>query len=218
MTGTSDPIFCECRVVANKFDISLDFRLLNQTSVDIFNIKIELNCVGKLELIDRPAGFNLQPGKSENVKFSVKVISAEAGRVFGTISYFIGERRILPIAVLTVNTAEYMESVTIEPGLFRVKWEEFEWEKKIQIHSTLPTLESFINKITEISKLKPVTEIDYSLPFLTSNLYSCSYFGEEVLANVNVEQKDGYINGFLRLRTDTQNMAIAYSLLIHAIE
>jgi vesicle coat complex subunit len=70
MTGTSDQIFCECRMVANKFDITLDFRLLNQTTIELRNVHLELNCVGKLELIDRPAGLNLQPGGAEYLKFS----------------------------------------------------------------------------------------------------------------------------------------------------
>ncbi|KAH0791406.1 Coatomer subunit beta [Histomonas meleagridis] len=218
MTGTSDPIFCECRVIANKFDISLDFRLLNQTNVTLSNVKVELNCVGRLELIDRPAGLSLGPGCSENVKVSVKVTSAEAGRVFGTISYMVSEKRILPLAVLTVSTADYMEPIKIDQSEFRVKWEEFEWEKKVPIHSTIQSFKTLIEKIYNVAKLKPITDLEYDLPFLTANLYAKSYFGEEVLANVNVELSNDAINGFLRLRTDSQNMAISYSRLIQNIE
>ena len=74
------------------------------------------------------------------------------------------------------------------------------------------------DKICEVSKLRQIADLEFDLPFLTANLYSRSYFGEEVLANVNVEINNGVITGFLRLRTDSQNMAIAYSHLIQNIE
>ncbi|OHT10642.1 Adaptin N terminal region family protein [Tritrichomonas foetus] len=223
LTGSSDTIFCECRLIANKFDISLDFRLLNQTNTLFTNVKVELNCVGKLELIDRPSPLRLPPDTSENVRFTVKVTSAEDSRIFGTISYDVTsmqgtDQRILPLAVITVSSADYMVPAYIDPTSFRKKWEEFEWERKIQIHCSFPTLTDFVNKICQISKLKLISDPDPDLPFLTANLYSRSFFGEEVLANVNVEMNEGTISGFFRLRTDSQSMALSFSRLIENIE
>jgi coatomer subunit beta len=223
MTGTSDPIFSECRMIANTFDISLDFRLLNQTNIELKNVRVELNCVGKLELIDRPAGLNLPAGAAENVKFSVKVTSAEAGRVFGTITYEVNgltssDQRILPLAVITVSSADYMQPEGIEPALFRKKWDDFEWEKKLSVSQAAESLEKYVNRICEGSKLKMTMAADMSLGFVTCNLYSRSYFGEEVLANLNVEWKDGMVSGFLRLRTASQMMALAFSRLIQSLE
>lgn len=223
MSGTSDIIFCECRLIANKFDIALDFRLLNQTSVPLTNIKLELNCVGKLELIDRAAPIKLQPDQSENLHLTVKVTSAEAGKVFGSISYEVEsqtgvEQRFLPLAVITVSSADYMEPAKISLTDFRKKWEEFEWEKKTTIHNNYGSFTDFINKICDVTKLLAISEIDPDLPFLTTNLYTKSFFGEEVLANVNVEMQNGIISGFFRLRTNTLSMAKSFSQLIESIE
>lgn len=222
MTGTSDAIFTECRMISNKFDIALEFRLLNQTSVDLFNIRVELNCVGKLELIDRPAAINLLSGQSQNIKFTIKVTSAEAGRIFGTVIYEVvsnPELKFLPIAVITVPCSDYLDpSAQIDIVNFRKKWDDFEWEKKLTINCAFKSLTAFLNRVCEVSKLRLVTEIDDNLPFLTANLYSVSYFGEEVLANVNCEYDDGHVKGFLRLRTDTQNMALSFSSLVQTIE
>ena len=220
ITGTSDPIFCECNVIPNKFDVVLDFRLLNQTNVDLKNVRIELNCVGKLELVDRPAAVNLPSMTSEYVRFSVKVTSAEAGRVFGSITYAVqvdSDQRILPTAVITVSSSEYLEPAAIDAVEFRQKWEDFEWEKKLPLNQVTDSLGSFVDKICQRAKMQPVQAADYSLPFVTVNLYSRSFFGEEVLANINVELKDGVATGFLRLRTEAQSLAISFSQLIQSI-
>jgi vesicle coat complex subunit len=223
MTGSSDPIFCECRVVANMFDIALEFRLLNQTQNELSSVRVDLNCDGKLELIERPVGVTLAPQTAELVKFSVKVTSAEAGKLFGTITYEVSgmtsnEKSLLPLATITISPASYMKPEPIESLAFRRKWEILEWEKKTAIETLAVSLEAFLDKITREAKMAIVTETDFTLPFLTTNLYSQSFFGEEVLANVNVEFADGKVTGFMRLRTDTQPMAMSYSRLIQSLD
>ena len=223
ITGTSDPIFCECEVRTSRFDIVLDFRLANQTNVELKNVHLELNCVGRLELVDRPAPVNLSPMSSEYVRFSVKVTSAEAGRIFGSIAYEVhqisgSDQRLLPTAVITVCSSDYLEPAPIDSVEFCQKWEDFEWEKKIPVNNACDTLENFINKLCRYAKLQPVQAADFSLPFVTVNLYSKSYFGEEVLANINVEHSDGIATGFLRIRTDSQSLAISFSRLIQGLK
>ena len=73
-------------------------------------------------------------------------------------------------------------------------------------------------KICTGAKLQPIQAADYSLPFVTVNLYTRSYFGEEVLTNINVELKDGIATGFLRLRTDSRSLALSFSRLIQSIK
>lgn len=219
MSGTSDMIFCECRFITNKFDIVLDFRLLNQTAVVLSNIKLELNCVGKLELIDRAAPLTLKPDQAENLRLTIKVTSAEAGKIFGSISYDISNSSYyLPLALITVPSSDFMESSTISLTDFRKKWDVFEWEKRTAVHHAYESFNDFISKIADVSKLNAISDIDPELPFLTTNLYSKSFFGEEVLANVNVELKDGIITGFIRLRTNTLSMAQSFSQLFDNLE
>ena len=48
MTGPSDSIFCECRVISKKFEvlIVLELRFMNQKGIEMNNVLLELNCVG----------------------------------------------------------------------------------------------------------------------------------------------------------------------------
>jgi coatomer subunit beta len=223
MTGTSDAIFCECRLVANMFDIALDFRLLNQSASDFGNVRVDLNCAGKLELIERPTGVALPAHAAEFVRFSVKVTSAEAGKVFGTITYEVNtiassDQKLLPLATITVSPASYMRPEKIDSLLFRKKWETLEWEKKIMIGAPAASLEAFLDKVAKGAKMCVIAETDFALPFLTTNLYTKSFFGEEVLANVNVEFADGKVSGFIRLRTDSQAMAVSYTHLLQSLD
>jgi coatomer subunit beta len=111
-----------------------------------------------------------------------------------------------------------MEPKQIDQMTFRKKWDEFEWEKKQTINKAASSLSAFLTSICQGARMKSVMETDLSLPFFTTNLYSQSFFGEEVLANVNVELTDGRVTGFIRLRTDSQAMALAFSHLIQSID
>jgi vesicle coat complex subunit len=158
-----------------------------------------MNCVGKLELIDRPAGISLSAGAAEFV--------------FGSITYDIAgdavDQRLLPLATITVSAADHMAPSQIEQASFRKKWDEFEWEKKQPV---------FVEKICRGGRMQIMQEADVTLPFLTTNLYSRLFFGEEVLANVNVEPNDKKVTGFIQLRTDSQAMALAFARLRQSIE
>lgn len=94
------------------------------------NIKLELNCLGKLKLIDRAPPLKLTSDQSESIRLTVK-----AGKIFGSISYEIEtsseiDQRFLPRAVLTVSSVDYMELSNINLSNFKKKWNEFELEKK----------------------------------------------------------------------------------------
>lgn len=46
--------------------------------------------------------------------------------------------------------------------------------------------------------------------FLAANLYAKSVFGEDALVNVSVEkQADGKLNGYIRIRSKTQGIALS---------
>ncbi len=46
--------------------------------------------------------------------------------------------------------------------------------------------------------------------FLSANLYAKSIFGEDALANLSVEKlKDGKVEGFIRIRSKTQGIALS---------
>lgn len=46
--------------------------------------------------------------------------------------------------------------------------------------------------------------------FLAANLYAKSVFGEDALVNVSIEkQEDGKLNGYIRIRSKTQGIALS---------
>ena len=48
--------------------------------------------------------------------------------------------------------------------------------------------------------------------FLAANLYARSVFGEDALVNLSVEKKegtDGKLNGYIRIRSKTQGIALS---------
>lgn len=52
--------------------------------------------------------------------------------------------------------------------------------------------------------------LDGECGFLASNLYAKSVFGEDALVNVSVEkQSDGKLNGYIRIRSKTQGIALS---------
>lgn len=221
-TGVSDPLYLECRIIENKYDVLLEFSFLNQTRSLLTDIKLSLTCIGSLEVVDKAPPLAIYPGKYKHLSFAVKVTSAEAGRIYGSVTYDMegfsaNEAKIVPMDVIVIPPANYMEPCSIDPFEFRQKWDGFEWEKKLPVSCPTTSLEAVVTKICKEAKLKPVQEIDYSLPFVTANLYSKSYFGEEVLVNVNVEYANGHAIGFLRMRTATQSLTVSYSHLIRTI-
>lgn len=59
------------------------------------------------------------------------------------------------------------------------------------------------------------TTSDDQCGFLSANMYARSTFGEDALANVSIELlEDGVIQGFVRIRSKSQGIALALGNLI----
>lgn len=85
LTGFSDPIYAECYVNVNQYDICLDVLVVNQTSDVLQNCTLELSTLGDLKLVERPQSIVLAPHDFANIKATVKVASTENGVIFGNI-------------------------------------------------------------------------------------------------------------------------------------
>jgi coatomer subunit beta len=216
ITGNSDPLFCEVNITHGKFDISVELRLLNQTVVTLRNIRVELSVSGKLEIVDRPALINLASNTSDTVFFSVKVTSAEAGRIYGDIIFEVDDhagRQCIPISPISITPQNYMEPLVLDQATYRNKWDSFEWEKKMTIKTKL-AIPEFIDLMCETGRMHMMNEIDKEASFVTVNLCSTSFFDEETLLNVSLENRDGKAEGYMRLRCASHSMALAYSRLL----
>lgn len=85
LTGFSDPVYAECYVNVNQFDICLDVLIVNQTSDVLQNCTLEFSTLGDLKLVEKPPAIVLAPHDFANIKASVKVASTENGIIFGNI-------------------------------------------------------------------------------------------------------------------------------------
>lgn len=98
LTGFSDPVYAECYVNVNQFDICLDVLIVNQTSDVLQNCTLEFSTLGDLKLVEKPSAIVLAPHDFANIKASVKVASTENGIIFGNI----GEYSLLGIDFLMI--------------------------------------------------------------------------------------------------------------------
>lgn len=85
LTGFSDPVYAECYVNVNQYDIGLDVLIVNQTSDTLQNCTLELSTIGDLKLVEKPQSIVLAPHDFANVRASVKVTSTENIIIFGNI-------------------------------------------------------------------------------------------------------------------------------------
>lgn len=85
LTGFSDPVYAECYVNVNQYDICLDVLIVNQTADVLQNCTLELSTVGDLKLVEKPQPIVLAPHDFANIKASVKVSSTENAVIFGNI-------------------------------------------------------------------------------------------------------------------------------------
>jgi coatomer subunit beta len=85
LTGFSDPLYAECYVNVNQYDIALDVLVVNQTTDTLQNVTLELSTLGDLRLVERPSPIIMAPNDFANIKATVKVASTENGVIFGNI-------------------------------------------------------------------------------------------------------------------------------------
>lgn len=85
LTGFSDPVYSECYVNVNQYDICLDVLIVNQTNDVLQNCTLELSTLGDLKLVEKPQPIVLAPHDFANIKATVKVASTENGIIFGNI-------------------------------------------------------------------------------------------------------------------------------------
>ena len=71
----------------HKYDISFDILLVNRTNKTLQNVTVDFSTQGDLRIIDKPQRITLAPNQSTNLKTAIKVISSEAGLIFGSINF-----------------------------------------------------------------------------------------------------------------------------------
>ncbi|KAH3677641.1 hypothetical protein WICMUC_001744 [Wickerhamomyces mucosus] len=224
LTGFSDPVYAEAYIKVHQFDVVLDVLLVNQTTETLRNLHVDFATLGDLKVIDRPTTQNIPPHGFFKIRTTVKVTSADTGVIFGNIVYdgaHGSESRVVILNDIHVDIMDYIRPAKCSENKFRVMWNEFEWENKINIKSNLPTLKDYFDELlkgTNMSNLTPGAVIGEECQFLSANLYSRSSFGEDALANLCIEkQADGPIVGHVRIRSKGQGLALSLGDRVAAI-
>ena len=91
-------------------------------------------------------------------------------------------------------------------------WAEFEWENKVAVNTNISDIRQYLDHIVDSTNMKcltPPSALEGEFGFLAANLYAKSVFGEDALVNVSIENVDGEISGFIRIRSKTQGIALS---------
>eukprot|EP00906_Rhabdomonas_costata_P026571 RCo037862 len=217
LTGFSDPVYAEATVTVHQFDILLDLLIVNQTKDTMQNLTVELATVGDLKLCERPQSYTLAGNEQLTIKANIKVSSTETGVIFGNIVYDLtssySERNCVILNDIHIDIMDYISPATCPAAQFRTMWAEFEWENKVAVSTEIRSLREYLDHILKNTNMRCITadsSLEGDCDFLSANLYAKSSFGEDALANISIERHpDGKIEGFLRIRSKTQGIALS---------
>ncbi|KAL3650116.1 hypothetical protein CASFOL_006519 [Castilleja foliolosa] len=216
LTGFSDPVYAEAYVTVHHYDIVLDVTVINRTKETLQNLCLELATMGDLKLVERPQNYTLAPESTKQIKANIKVSSTETGVIFGNIVYEssnVLERTVVVLNDIHIDIMDYISPAVCSDAAFRAMWAEFEWENKVAVNTTITDEKEFLDHIINSTNMKCLTApsaLEGGCGFLAANLYAKSVFGEDALVNISVEkQTDGKLNGYIRIRSKTQGIALS---------
>jgi coatomer subunit beta len=233
LTGYSDPVYAEASVTVHDYDIVLEILVINRTPNTLTNLTVELATMGDLKLVERPQSHTIGPLDERKLRANIKVSSTETSHIFGTIVFdnsSTAQKTYVNMNDIQLDIMDYIRPAECKGDGegFRSMWAEFEWENKVAINTHITDLYEFITHIinntnmTCLSPLENDNEGDKKgTSFLAANLYARSVFGEDALVNVSVEKKDdvdGKLNGYIRIRSKTQGIALSLGDRITSIQ
>ena len=199
-------------MLVRQYDIVLDVSVQNRTEETLQQVGLELATMGDLKLVERPSPVTLAPDEEAIMRCCIKVSSTETGVIFGNIVYNDGE--VVVLSDIHLDIMDYIHSQTdISDSGFRTRWQEFEWENKVAINTTIETPEEYLQRIEESTKMRvlnPRSREGEHCGYLAANLYTKSVFGEEALVNISVEKSEAQgLVGYVRIRSKTQGIALS---------
>ncbi|KAG4076042.1 hypothetical protein HA402_011516 [Bradysia odoriphaga] len=217
LTGFCDPVYAEAYVHVNQYDIVLDVLIVNQTGDTLQNCTLELATLGDLKLVERPHAVVLAPHDFCNIKANVKVSSTENGIIFGNIVYDTSStNNVVVLNTIHIDIMDYIIPASCTDTEFRQMWQEFEWENKVSVNTTITDLHDYLKhllKSTNMKCLTPEKALSGQCGFMAANMYARSIFGEDALANLSIEKSldapDATVTGHIRIRAKSQGMALS---------
>lgn len=99
---------------------------------------------------------------------------------------------------------------------FRQMWQDFEWENKVSVFTTIADLHEYLRHLLQSTNMKcltPEKALSGQCGFMAANMYARSIFGEDALANLSIEKSpegaDSPVTGHIRIRAKSQGMALS---------
>jgi len=225
LSGFSDPVYAEAYLTIHSYDIVLEILVINHTPHTLQNLTVELSTMGDIKIVERPQNYTVGPMHNCTIRTNIKVSSMEAGHIFGTIVYdstTSTESTVINLNDIHLDIMDYIVPATCSHTQFRSMWAEFEWENKVAVNTVIDDLDKFLNHIVKCTRmvcLTPQSQARNDTMFLAANLYARSMFGEDALVNVSVEKLEGgKINGYIRIRSKTQGIALSLGDRISSIQ
>lgn len=216
LTGFSDKVYAEAFVNVNKFDVVLDILVVNMTNSTLQNLCLEFAAVGDLKVFEKIPMVTLAPKSYYTVKTHIKVSCTESGTIMGNIVFEKPEPCFICLENITIDITDYICPKTCSDALFRAMWVEFEWENKITISCDLEIME-FLNLMQKQTNLMILNQVP-STCVVAANFYAKSVFGEDALANVCIQRFQNKIQGHVRIRSKTQQIALGLGEKISKIK
>jgi len=216
LTGFADPVYAEAHLNVMDYDIILDILVVNQTRQVLQNFSVELQTSSDLKVVERPQTYTIPALGIQKIQANIKVSSTESGVIFGNIVYDSAngiQKTIVVLNNINMDIMDYIVGGSCSDQKFRSMWAEFEWENKVAVNTDLKDLNDYLSHILSITNMKcmtPQATLSGSCAFLAANLYARSIFGEDALLNLSVErQSTGKIEGYIRIRSKTQGIALS---------
>jgi coatomer subunit beta len=193
----------------------VDILIINQTKETLQNLTIEFSALGDLKLVEKPVPYTIGPHGFHSFKVNFKVSSTESGIIFGNLVYDTTSHSDYNSVILNdihVDIMDYIKPKHCNETEFRSMWDEFEWENKINVQTSIRDLKQYLEFVMDTTNMKcltPMKAMEGDCGFLAANLYAQSIFGEDALANVCLEYSNGVVQGHIRIRSKTQGIALA---------
>lgn len=224
LTGFSDPVYAEACILTNQFELTLDLLIVNQTRETLKNLHLQFSSLGDVKILEQPSAINVIAHGFHRFVINCKVNSADTGVIFGNIIYdgaHGDDSKYVIMNDVHINIMDYIKKQDLkDDNKFRVMWNEFEWENKINVKTNnFNSCQDYLYKLCDYTNMEILNKNDINFDddndennrFLSCNLFAKSSFGEEVLANVCIEKlpETGDIVGNVRIRSEGQGLALS---------
>lgn len=223
LTGPSDHLYIEVTITQRKFDRIFKYTLYNTTDTTLVNIYFEFFAVCSLTVVKKNEFLSLTPKTRTSFECTVLITSSRAGIICGNVTYSFpssNESITLTLTPINVDFLDFFNGAEISNMEFRSKWFLAPFEKNITVSTLETDLYKYVSSLAGKGKFKIVTPLNFieatvKTGFTVANLYTVSYFGDEVLANVSVKRTESKsIEGFVRIRSANTALVKAFEGVI----